>query len=133
MSTIFEQIIAGEIPSQKVYEDDVCVAFLDIAPQSHGHFLLVPRVPVDQFDELPADTLAHLFELVGKFSKPLREEFGSERCGVVIAGYGVPHAHIHLFPTNGMEDFNLEKHLEVSPEELAADAERVRKALSSVG
>ena len=127
--TIFEKIIAREIPAQIVYEDDTCVAFMDVNPVQRGHLLVVPRQAIDQFDELDDATTAHIFTVASHISKRLREAFNTPRCALLVAGYGVPHAHIHVFPTRSEADIRPEPTLKLSDEELAADAQKVRDAL----
>jgi histidine triad (HIT) family protein len=109
MSTIFSKIIAGEIPSYKVYEDDYVYAFLDINPISRGHTLVVPKQEVDYLfaiDEVGYDKLMHRVRYVAQV---LKAKLGCERVCVIVEGYAVPHAHVHLIPTNKPED--LDKHL----------------------
>ncbi len=118
MSTLFSKIIAGEIPSYKIYEDDHVYAFLDINPIQKGHTLVVPKKEVDYlFDlgELEYDKLMHRVRYVAQI---LKAKLNCERVCVIVEGYAVPHAHVHLIPTDKPED--LDKHLahKVSEEEL---------------
>lgn len=106
MSSIFSKIIAGEIPGRFVYEDDRAVAFLDINPLVDGHTLVVPRVEVDKWTDLSEEDWAHLNHVAQKVGRAVVEVFGAQRAGLVIAGFDVPHTHIHVFPVNSMSDFN---------------------------
>ncbi|MDO4911861.1 MAG: HIT family protein [Corynebacterium sp.] len=106
MSTIFTKIIEGEIPGRFVYEDEQVVAFLDINPLTEGHTLVVPRKEVDKWTDLSPEEWAHLSAVAQKIGNAQKEAFGAPRAGLVIAGFDVPHAHIHVFPAHAMTDFN---------------------------
>ncbi|MBU6315834.1 MAG: HIT family protein [Acidobacteria bacterium] len=102
MTTIFTRIIAGEIPGTFVHRDERCVAFLSINPLAHGHTLVVPVQEVDHWVDMPADLAAHVFGVAHRIAKAQQEAFDCERVGMIIAGYEVPHAHVHLVPTSNM-------------------------------
>ena len=102
MSTIFTRIIAGEIPGTFVHRDERCVAFLSINPLAHGHTLVVPVDEIDHWIDIPADLSAHLFDVARRVGIAQQAAFGCERVGLIIAGYEVPHAHIHVVPTMHM-------------------------------
>ena len=134
MSTIFTKIIEGEIPGRFVWKDEHCVAFLDIMPLSEGHLLLVPRAEVDRWPDLPAELAAHLFAVAHKISGALDQAFDKDRVALMIAGFDLPHTHIHLFPVVSMADYdpaNAKK--DATAEELDAAAEKVRAALRECG
>lgn len=102
MATIFTRIIDGELPGTFVWRDDVCVAFMSIAPIHTGHTLVVPRAEVDHWIDLPDDVVAHLFAVAHRIGRAQEKVFGCEKVGLIVAGYEVPHTHIHVIPTNGM-------------------------------
>ncbi|MGO0578087.1 HIT family protein [Ornithinimicrobium panacihumi] len=129
MATIFTKIIEGEIPGQLVHADDVCAAFMDIEPLTPGHVLLVPRAEIDHWIDLDDDTTAHLMSVARRIGQAQMEVFGRERIGLVIQGFEVPHAHIHLFPADDMGDFDADRRGPRSPEALATDADAIRAAL----
>lgn len=129
MATLFTKIIQGEIPGQVVWSDDVCAAFLDVAPLTRGHALVVPRAEVDRWTDLDSATMAHLMEVAATVGRAQLEAFGGERAGLIIQGFEVPHAHVHVFPASGPADFDLSRTLSPSPEELAQDGDRLRAAL----
>ena len=101
MATIFTRIIDGEIPGTFVWRDDRCVAFMSINPMARGHALVVPIEEIDHWVDAPADLTAHLFEVTRLIGVAQRAAFDCERVGVIIAGYEVPHMHIHVIPTIG--------------------------------
>ncbi|HPR09318.1 HIT domain-containing protein [Candidatus Saccharibacteria bacterium] len=96
--SFFTKIIRGDIPCHKVYEDDVVIAFLDIHPQVEGHTLVVPKVQVDHLWDLDDTTYAHLWRVAKHLALNMRAQGLRARTSAVVAGYGVPHAHIHLIP-----------------------------------
>lgn len=129
MATLFTKIIEGEIPGEVVWSDDVCAAFLDISPLTRGHALVVPRAEVDRWTDLDPQTVAHLMDVAARIGRAQVELFDGVRAGVIIQGFEVPHAHVHVFPASGPEDFDMTRTLERSPAELAEDAELLRGAL----
>ncbi len=102
MSTVFTKIINGDIPGTFVFKDEACVAFMSINPMADGHLLVVPRDEVDHWVDLSPYLSAHLFEVSHRLSRALQKAFPCERVGLIIAGYEVPHCHIHLIPTDNM-------------------------------
>lgn len=104
--TIFDRIISGQLPASFVYQDDICVAFLDISPMTPGHVLVVPRRSVPTLDLLDAATRAHLFEVVQKVGAAQRKGLGSLAQHLLVndgkaASQSVPHVHIHVMPRYG--------------------------------
>ena len=134
MASIFSKIIAGEIPARLVWRDSECVAFMDIMPVSEGHLLVVPRQETDRWHDLPPATAAHLFAVAHTIAAALDEVSERSRVGLMIAGFDVPHTHIHLFPADSMAQFdpkNADKN--PRPDDLAAAAEQIRAALRARG
>ncbi len=97
MASIFSKIIAGEIPSYKIYEDEKTFAFLDINPESKGHTLVVPKVEVDKIYELSDEDYYALWAAVKKVAARI-EEVSGRRTLMKVIGTDVPHAHVHLMP-----------------------------------
>ena len=123
MSTVFTMIINGDIPGTFVYRDDLCVAFMSINPITAGHTLVVPIEEVDHWVDISPELSAHLFGVSHRIAKAQERAYGCERVGMIIAGYDVPHMHIHLLPTNDMADLsfaNAAAHVERDDLELAA-------------
>ncbi len=132
MSSVFTLIIKGDLPGTFVWEDDRCVAFMSINPISHGHTLVVPRDEVDQWIDVPSDLQQHLFEVAKKIGVAQKQAFGSLRIGMVIAGFEVPHMHIHLIPTNTMSDMDFSLASDsVDPADLKEAAESIISALAN--
>lgn len=129
MASIFTRIIQGEIPCHKVGEDDRFLAFLDINPVRDGHTLVVPKLEVDRFFDLPQDLLAAIMPFAQEVAERIKRAVPCDRVGVAVIGLEVPHAHVHLIPIDTMHDMDLGRpKLKRSQEELAAIAERIRRA-----
>ncbi len=102
--SIFTKIIKGEIPSHKVYEDDTTLAFLDINPFSPGHTLVIPKVQIDHLWDVDDKNYHHLMDIVKKVAERQRQVLKPKRVGIVLEGFAVPHAHVHVFPMDeGLE------------------------------
>jgi histidine triad (HIT) family protein len=134
MPTIFTRIIDGAIPGVFVWRDDRCVVFMSINPMARGHALVVPIEELDHWIEGDPELLAHLFEVTRVIGVAQRSAFSPERVGVIIAGYEVPHMHIHTIPTNAMSQLSFANAAaSVDPDELEAAAEAIRAELRAMG
>ena len=118
MISIFSRIIANEIPSYKIYEDDMVYAFLDIHPHTRGHTLVVPKIEVDYFADLSEDYMTALIIVSQKISKALDKATGCKRIQLMIAGRDVPHTHIHLIPSDSIDDVRTSNTLTLSDDEM---------------
>lgn len=105
MSSIFTQIINGDIPSHKIYEDEQTYAFLDIFPPTEGRVLVVPKIPVDRFEKLSPEVYQALWESVHKVARRIAEVYADARVCVKVEGFDVPHVHVHVFPCKTPEEF----------------------------
>ncbi len=126
MATIFSRIIAGEIPSYKVAENEHYYAFLDINPLTKGHTLVVPKQEVDYLFDLDDDTLSGMICFAKRIAAQIKAKIACKRVAVVVLGLEVPHAHIHLIPIQSENDvdFHREK-LALTPEEFKEIAARI--------
>lgn len=118
MATLFSKIIAGEIPSYKIYEDDQTYAFLTIRPHTKGHTLLVPKIEVDHWDDVPEDYYNHMWRASQFVAKIMKEKLGCARVCVMVAGFEVPHAHIHLIPGEDISALDIHKAYDAGKDEL---------------
>ena len=124
--TIFSKIIAGEIPSYKIAEDEKFFAFLDIFPLREGHVLVVPKTETDKFFDLPDDYLAALLLFAKPIAKAIERSFNCNRCGIEVIGLEVPHAHLHLIPINSANDLNFtQSKMKFSAEEMKKIQEKI--------
>jgi len=129
MASIFTRIIQGEIPCHKVGEDDRYLAFLDINPLREGHSLVIPKLEVDKFFDLPHDVLAGIMPFAQGVAKRIAAVVPCDRIGVSVVGLEVPHAHVHLIPIDSIYDMDFSKpKVKMTNEEFAALAERIRNA-----
>ena len=106
MAGIFSKIIAGEIPSYKIAEDDRFYAFLDIFPLVKGHVLVVPKKETDKIFDVEDSLLAEWLVFAKPIAKAIEKSFDCNRCGISVIGLEVPHAHMHLVPINTADDLN---------------------------
>lgn len=129
MASIFTRIIRGEIPCHKVGEDGNYLAFLDINPVRKGHSLVIPKVEIDKFFDLPDEVLAGIMPFAKEVAGRIAKVVPCDRIGVSVVGLEVPHAHVHLIPINGLYDMDFSRpKVQVSQAGLAALAEEIRKA-----
>jgi len=130
--TIFSKIIAGEIPSYKIAENDKFFAFLDIFPLREGHVLVVPKSETDNFFDLPAGYLQELLVFAQPIAKAIEKSFDCNRCGVSVIGLEVPHAHMHLIPINMANDLNFtQPKLKVTEERMREIQKKIVDKLKS--
>ena len=131
MSSVFTRIIEGELPGTFVWRDEHCVGFLSINPLSPGHTLVAPIAEIDHWLDVPLELQAHLFDVSRRIGEAQMRAFRPERIGLVIAGFEVPHCHIHVCPVNSMADMNFARVLPMADAtDLAGPAEAIRAALA---
>lgn len=131
MASIFTKIINREIPAHIVAEDDRYIAFLDINPLVLGHTLVIPKKEVDYIFDLQDDMLSGLVLFAKKIAPAIQRAVPCKRIGVSVIGLEVPHTHVHLVPMNSSDDVNFTRpKLNPTKEQLAATAEKIRKAIS---
>lgn len=132
MATIFSKIVAGEIPSYKVAEDDHFFAFLDINPLVKGHTLVIPKREIDYLFDLEDEELASMTVFAKTVAKAIEKAVPCKRIGVAVMGLEVPHAHIHLIPINKESDMIISNPKQkVSKEEFVAIAESIKTVWES--
>lgn len=126
MPSIFSRIIAGEIPSYKVAEDERHYAFLDINPMAEGHTLVVPKHEVDYIFNLSDEEYAALQLFAKRVAAAVEKAVPCKRIATAVIGLEVPHAHIHLVPINKEADMDFRApKKQVSPERMAEIAEAI--------
>ncbi len=134
MPTIFTRIIEGQIPGTFIWKDDLCVVFMSINPMAFGHALVVPREEVDHWVDASPELADHLFAVTRIIGVAQRDAFGCDRVGVIIAGYEVPHTHIHVIPTTEMSQLSFANAATAIDRDLLEDsAEKIRVALRAAG
>lgn len=130
MASIFTRIINREIPGHIIAENETYIAFLDVMPLVHGHVLVVPKQEVDYIFDLDDETLSGLYVFAKRIAHAIRKAVPCKRIGIAVIGLEVPHTHVHLVPMNSIGDINFtQPKLKPSQEDLAAVAEKIRRAL----
>ena len=129
MSTVFSQIRLGRLPGHLVWQDAQVFALLTIRPLQAGHLLVIPVEEIDHWDDLPDTLLTHLMSVSKQLAKAIKTAFPCARIAMAICGLEIPHAHVHLFPINRIEDFNFGNGATVPAAALAEAAQRIRDAL----
>lgn len=131
MATIFSKIIAGEIPSFKIAENDQFYAFLDVFPLVPGHTLVVPKKETDKLFDLDEKDLGAILQFAQPIAKAIEKAFTCQRCGISVIGLEVPHAHVHLVPINTADDLNFTRpKLKPSQDELKEAQQKILQALN---
>jgi histidine triad (HIT) family protein len=132
MTSIFNKIIAGDLPSHKVAENDKFLAFLDISPLVVGHTLIIPKKEVDYIFDLDDDLLGEMIVFAKKVAISLKAVCPCKKIGITVIGLEVPHAHIHLVPMNELNDMNFSKaKLTPSSDDLATLAALIKAGVNS--
>ena len=129
MPSIFTRILNGEIPCQKLAEDDRFLAFLDIRPACRGHALVIPKQEIDALFDMPDDLLAGILVFAKPVANAIRRVVPCRKVAVTVIGIEVPHAHVHLMPINAVADMSFANAKPADPAELAVLAEAIRAAL----
>jgi len=132
MSSIFSKIIAAEIPSYKIAEDEYFFAFLDIAPLAEGHVLVVPKQERDKIFDIGDEYLGRWLLFAKPIAKAIEKIFPCNRCGIAVIGLEVPHAHMHLVPINSSDDLNFTRpKLKLSAEKMKKIQVTITEALQA--
>lgn len=130
MSTVFTKILTGVWPGHFVYRDETCAAFLSINPIRPGHTLVVPVTEVSHWVDLNPEVNAHLMRVAQRVGQAQMSVFSPERIGMIIAGFEVPHTHLHVVPVSDESQLSFAHAArEVDPTELANIAVRLAQAL----
>ncbi|GLZ44436.1 hypothetical HIT-like protein [Actinomycetospora sp. NBRC 106375] len=134
VATVFTKIINGELPGRFVWSDDQVVAFLSINPLGPGHVLVVPREEVDQWLDAPDGLFDHVLTVAKAIGSVIRDTFSPPRVALMIAGFEVPHLHVHVHPAWGLEAFDFSQ-ADSDPDagEMDRHAESIRAGLRAAG
>lgn len=126
MPTIFSKIIQGEIPSYKIAENEKFYSFLDIAPLTKGHTLVVPKIENDYIFDLDDQTLGELMIFSKKIALAIEKNINCKRIGMAVIGLDVPHTHVHLVPLNTIDDLDFSKErIQLTPDEFRQIASEI--------
>jgi histidine triad (HIT) family protein len=134
MSTLFTKIIDGELPGRFVWSDDLAVGFLSINPLGPGHTLVVPRQEVDHWVDAGPALVTHLTAVAHAIGVAQNEVWQPARVGLIVAGFEVPHLHVHVFPSWQMGDFDFANAAKsVDDAEQDGYRDRLRETLRGAG
>ncbi len=131
---LFCKIVAGEIPAEKIYEDEQVLAFLDITPVSNGHILLVPKIHSRNLFDAGDETLASLLPLAKKIATAVKHAVGAEGVNIHInnepaAGQMIFHTHLHIIPRFREDGLHLWKGQPYPDGEMQTIASKIKTAL----
>ena len=128
--SVFTKIISGDIPAHRIYEDDMTLAFLDTNPLTEGHTLVIPKRQVDKLYDLDDESYQAVMATTKRVMRMLENTLNPVRVGLIVQGFDVPHAHVHVVPINQPDDLRRVPDPQQSPgdAELAKIAERIRQA-----
>jgi len=124
---IFCKIAKGEIPCVKIWEDKNYFAFLDVNPVSAGHTLLIPKKHTDYLFDINSKEYSELFLKARDLASLLKSKIKPKRIGIVVEGFGVAHAHIHLIPINNLGDMDSKNAKKTSVADLQKVADKILK------
>lgn len=118
MASVFTKILKGELPCFKIYEDQLVFSFLALDQVKLGHTLVICKEEVNHWTEVPSETYAHLHLVSQKIGKAILKASGSPRVGQMVAGFEVPHYHLHLIPAWSIPDLDFKKATRCSETEM---------------
>lgn len=134
MTSVFTSIIEGELPARFIWQDEHSVAFLSINPITVGHSLVVPRVEVDHWIDLDPPVWQHISEVSRIVASGIQHAFDPPRVGQMVAGFEIPHVHIHVAQIHDLSDIDFRKaDPDPDPGEMDAAATAIRDALHTLG
>jgi len=134
VASVFTRIITGELPGRFVWRDERCVAFLSINPLAKGHVLVVPIHEVDHWLDLDTELWTHVAEVSRQVGLAVQDAFEPPRVAQMIAGFEVPHVHVHVLPAADLDAMSFANaELAPDPAQLDDAAQRIRDALRALG
>lgn len=131
MASIFTKIISGELPSYKIHEDELTISFLALDQVNPGHVLVVPKEEVNHWFDVPAEAYTRVGLNAQKIAKAIKEVTGCPRVGTIVAGFEVPHYHLHLIPAWSVPDLDFKRAKKLPPEEMQNLQSKIKTALGN--
>jgi histidine triad (HIT) family protein len=125
MTSIFTKIMNNELPSYKIHEDDKTISILTIEPISLGHTLVIPKLEVNHWFDVPADIYTQIALNSQRLAKAIKEATGCPRVGTIVAGFEVPHYHLHLIPAWSIPDLDFKRAARRSDQEMKQIQEKI--------
>lgn len=118
MASVFTKIISGDLPCYKIFEDDLTLAFLAMDQVNLGHTLIISKEEINHWTEVPAETYTRLHLNSQKIGKAMLKATGAPRVGQMVAGFEVPHYHLHMIPAWSIPDLDFKKAQRRSDEDM---------------
>ncbi len=125
MASVFTKIINGELPSYKIYEDDLTYSFLALDQVNLGHVLVIPKQEVNHWFDTPADSYSRVSLNSQRIAKAIKQATDCPRVGIMVAGFEVPHYHVHLIPAWSIPDLDFKKARRFSDLEMKTIQEKI--------
>lgn len=129
MASIFTRIIKGELPAYKIHEDEYTISILALDQVNLGHTLVIPKLEVDSFMDLPEPHYSAVFKNAQRLSVAIKKATGCPRVGTIIAGFEVPHFHYHLIPAWGIPDLSFARAQKRSESEMLEIQNKIKSYL----
>jgi histidine triad (HIT) family protein len=126
MASIFTRIIQGELPAYKIYEDELTIAILALDQVNLGHTIVIPKLEVDSFMDLPEPYYSAVFKNAQKIAVAMKKATGCPRVGTIIAGFEVPHFHYHLIPAWSIPELSFSRAQKRSAEEMSEIQKKIQ-------
>lgn len=133
MSSVFSKIIAGDLPGQFVWADDICVVMAAIEPSRPGHVMVVPRAEIAKFNDVAPADFSHMMNVAQVIATAQEKAFSVPRAVVAILGFEVPHTHVHVIPAESEDAARLSGATQAPHDEIAAAMDKLRAALIEAG
>ena len=121
-SCVFCRIVAGDEPASVAYQDEHIMALMTLHPTRPGEFMVIPKAHIDEFCDLPDDLACHIITHAQRLARNLRKHFKPKRVGLVVHGFGVPHAHLIVVPQHEDSDIVSGRHVVVEDGEVTFSA-----------
>jgi histidine triad (HIT) family protein len=131
MASIFTKIINGELPCYKIHEDEKTFSFLALDQIHLGHTLVIPKQEVNHWFDVPPDIYTQVGLNAQKIAKAIQKATGCPRVGTMVAGFEVPHYHLHMIPAWSIPDLDFKRATRRTPEEMKAIQEKIIQHLNS--
>lgn len=131
MDSVFTKIIKGESSGFRLWENEQFIAILDIHPINPGHTLLIPKQQIDSIFDLPNELYLSLWQTVKWLSPCIQQAMNSERIGIAVEGFSVPHVYVHLVPVNSSNELNPERATKATVEQLTIVRAKICQAIDS--
>ncbi len=129
MSSIFTKIINNELPSYKIHEDELTISILALDQVSPGHVIVIPKQEVNHWFDVPADAYTRVGLNAQKIAKAIQKFSGCPRVGTIVAGFEVPHYHLHLIPAWSIPDIDFKRAKRLSDDEMKKISDAIKAYL----